>query len=1133
MGVLTGNKTTPAGKGNGILGDVQRHMALGPLPTAPPPSKTTPVPKSKNFLQKAGDVAGAIETGVAQPFKHLATGVGEALAYDTKTQKDARASQQGSFDAASKLLIESTKKLKTETDPAKLARLHGVIDMANQTLKETSTAQNARTKEVLAATDPKKGAADVANIGLDVLSAGTYGVAGQGARTGVALRAGKVAKDAEAINKGRAVAEGVATGAGLSGAGSAINQKVDTGKVDLKKLATDAGLGGVLGGLAGGVTAHTTNKVVSANAARDAKMMQGVDESALKADAGMKAQEKFASSVKPTGQKLLGTGAEYKQTRINEIDKQLEGLRTGKTDPNAYSSNPESMGSLKGEPAGNTKLTKAGEPYKNTKAGTFAETRPSTVTSAADTATQARSLLRERATLQNEVDGIASMPKGHLDSPSLDIKNPKVANAVDNELQAIDKTTHPTPPGGGPASAETQTKKINSLTDYFRTPTKALKRIGLTDTANVVEGSFKNYREDLRNNLNQLKGWERRTKNLPDGSSGRIFKYLDGQSQRLSGEELKVADEMKAHFAGWADKLGLPKEGRVSDYITHIFEGDPKNVSDPNLASILDNKATNQATNPFLKQRYGKEGYKQDAFAAMEAYMKKSTRKLHMDPALKSLADASQNVDDRTARYLIKLNQSIAMKPDRVEQFINDAVSSIPGVENKFGNQAGTKAMRAWRNTVYRATLGINVGSAMRNLTQGTNTFAELGTRDTLAGYSKLIRTFGDAAKRGAPAWDELNHMGILDDAVHMQDRNVTALKNNLQKLDKGLWAMFDTAERINRGAAYFGAKAKAMRRLNMTEEQAQNYARDVVGKTQFRFNDVETPLALRSQVAKTIGQFQSFNIKQAEFLGATAKGAIKGDKHEIAKAIRWAAANIAMASTVGGLLGIKWTDAIPDFGTFRGVRSPLLTTAGNIKSVVTGKNQYGQATDRKKLAKASLKSQVGLTVPGGTQINKTTDAIHTVSTGASKTEAGKTRFLVDKTPTNMARGALFGQYNLDPGKEFFAKGRKPLSDTQTQIVDAQSPQQKQAYYDLFQTLTKVTDSKKVTGDKIRQARADGNDAKAKRIADDHNQAVQRQVEQLQRSGNVPQHMVDYLHSTYKVNYDYYTRKPKQKASWR
>ena len=1121
MGVLTGNKITP-GK-TSVLGDVQRHMTLGALPTAKKATKAPEPPKPKSNLQKVGGVAQGVGTAVLEKYKHLSTGLAESAAYDTKAQKEARSSASASFDASSKLLIDATKRLKTETDPTKIQHLHKIIDFANNTLKQTSADQTARYKEVMAATDPKKGAADVAGIGLDVLSGGTYGTAARGARTAQLTRESKIAKDASKINTGRAIAEGAGTGAVLGGAASAVSQEGNSGKVDMKKLAAEAGLGGVLGALGGGLTARTTNKVVTKNAAKEAKMMQAVDESALKADANVTAGEKFAADTAPKNQKLLGTGAEYKQKRINEIDAQLEGLRTGKTDPNSYSSNPESLGSLKGEPAGNVKLKKDGTPYKNTKSGTFGDTKSSTVASSNDTATQARQLLKERKVLQNEVDGISTLSKKELGSPSLNVKDPKVAKAVDSELQAVDNSQTPAVFG------DKQTKKINALTDYFRTPTKALQRIGLKDTAAKVETSFKNYREDLRDNLNTLKGWEKRTKNLPNGSSERIFKYLDGKSQRLSGEELKVADEMKVHLEQWADKLGLPKDARVSDYITHIFDGDPKNTTDATLASILDTKPTSKITNPFLKKRSGKEGYKQDAFLAMEAYMKKSTRKLHMDPALGVLADASKNVDDKTARYLIKLNHSIAMKPDKIEQFLNDAVSSIPGLGDQ--TQGATKAMRAWRNTVYRATLGLNVGSAMRNLTQGTNTFAELGTRDTVAGYSKLIRTFGDAAKNGESAWDELNHMGILDDAVHMQDREVTTLKNTLQKADKGLWAMFDTAERINRGAAYFGAKAKAMRKLNMSEEEAQNYARDIVGKTQFRFNDVETPLALRSQVAKTLGQFQSFNIKQAEFLGGTAKGALKGDKHEIAKALRWAAANIAMASTVGGLLGIKWTDAIPDFGAFRGVRSPLLTTAGNIKQVVTGKNQYGQETDRGKLTKDALKSQSTLVVPGGTQIKKSIEGVKAVSEGKSKTEAGKTRFLVDKTPGNTARAALFGQYNLDEGKKFFNQGNEPLSDTQTKIVDTRDPKQQQAYYDFFQGLAKTTDSKTNTGKKIREAQNNGDFAKAKRLANEHNQAVQRQLDQLSKSGNVPSDLVDYIHSTYKVNYDYYT-KPQKKKAW-
>lgn len=82
---------------------------------------------------------------------------------------------------------------------------------------------------------------------------------------------------------------------------------------------------------------------------------------------------------------------------------------------------------------------------------------------------------------------------------------------------------------------------------------------------------------------------------------------------------------------------------------------------------------------------------------------------------------------------------------------------------------------------------------------------------------------------------------------------------------------MFEKAEMINRGGAYYGAKTKALNQ-GMSEQQAINYAKDIVAKTQFKFGGVHTPVAMGSDLVKTLLQFQTYGLKQAEFLGERLK---------------------------------------------------------------------------------------------------------------------------------------------------------------------------------------------------------------------------------------------------------------------
>ena len=44
-------------------------------------------------------------------------------------------------------------------------------------------------------------------------------------------------------------------------------------------------------------------------------------------------------------------------------------------------------------------------------------------------------------------------------------------------------------------------------------------------------------------------------------------------------------------------------------------------------------------------------------------------------------------------------------------------------------------------------------------------------------------------------------------------------------------------------------------------------FGREIVRKTQFSFGSIDTPVGLQSDIAKTLTQFQSFTIKQGEFL--------------------------------------------------------------------------------------------------------------------------------------------------------------------------------------------------------------------------------------------------------------------------
>jgi hypothetical protein len=80
----------------------------------------------------------------------------------------------------------------------------------------------------------------------------------------------------------------------------------------------------------------------------------------------------------------------------------------------------------------------------------------------------------------------------------------------------------------------------------------------------------------------------------------------------------------------------------------------------------------------------------------------------------------------------------------------------------------------------------------------------------------------------------------------------------------------------------------------------------------------------------------------------------------------------------------------------------------------------------------------------GGAQAKKTIEGLTSFNKGMVE-KKGEMRFPVAKTPENLAKSALFGQYSTDEAREYFEKNRRKLSEKQTQQVQA-SENPKSAY---------------------------------------------------------------------------------------
>ncbi len=584
------------------------------------------------------------------------------------------------------------------------------------------------------------------------------------------------------------------------------------------------------------------------------------------------------------------------------------------------------------------------------------------------------------------------------------------------EVRSLEETANqlvedlPVSPSEKPMSLKdivTQTPlkgKVNLL-DYIRTPDRVLKKIGFEKEAQFLRNQYEEYVKELPKNIDKITAW---ADQVPKDAGERIFQWLDGKEVQLYGNELKVAGEIKAYLKEWADRLGLPEDNRITNYITHIFEDQlVAKEFDEDLAKIIANKIPGEVYDPFLLRRLGAQGYKQDVWASLDAYVKRATRKVHLDPALEKMQDKAgaslefSNLEKSQFDYIKDYIDRVNLRPTDLDSLLDTGFKQIFGYS--LGQRPINRLTGLMRRLTYRGMLGLNLGSALRNLSQGVNTYATLGERDTFLGYAKLF------SKENR---DELAREGVLDNNF-IQDRALSSTKKLIEKADKGLWVFFDTAEKLNRGSAYLGAKTKGLRK-GMTEKEAIEYAKKIVRRTQFNYDAVDTPVGLSSDLVKTLMQFQTYTTKQTEFLAELAYD------RNFAGIARYGLAGLAFVYTIGQAFGMEPKELLPvyRFDTPPSLKFPVELT----KALLDAPDKYGNDRDFEQKVSDVSKTLWGV-IPGGMQLKKTVQGLEANQEGGSYDASGKKQFEVGGSTLKEMQSALFGKYASKEAKDYFDKG--------------------------------------------------------------------------------------------------------------
>ena len=573
-------------------------------------------------------------------------------------------------------------------------------------------------------------------------------------------------------------------------------------------------------------------------------------------------------------------------------------------------------------------------------------------------------------------------------------------------------------------------ERVGAL-DYFRTPWKVFDKMGIRPSYETLLQGYNNYVHELPINIDKITAW---AKGVSEEDNVKIFDFLDGQDVELSPRALQTAKEIKSWLGQWADRLGMDHGDRITDYITHIFPANKGGEIPEEIASLIRDKTPGSVYDPFLLQRQGAKGYYHDTWKALDAYVKRATRKVNMDPGLAAIKEASLKLTESTQLdYLNSYLGRVNMRPSRLDTLIDNSIKSLFGY--KFGVRPTATITRSLRMMISRAKIGGSITSFAKNLTQGINTFSDLGAVYTTRGYADLVKFGGK----------ELEEHGVLAQPF-IEDRTYSAIKKWSERFDKVLFANMNASELVNRGAAYYGAKAKLLNgkvtpkefreglgRTMPTDykpnlQDAIDYGKFVAGKTQFQFGALDTPVALNSDLAKTLAQFQTFGLKQAEFIAHMAKN------KDWAKLIRYVAGSMLLFNTIGSAFGMSWKDT---FNTMRFGMPPAgqflsdLYTGG-----VMGTDKYGR-----KLTPSERVGVVGKTIftnvmPAGAQINRTLEGLGTVGAGKSTTGKGTFQYKVKKTPENYVSGALFGKYNIPESQTYYQKQQDKLSGVKTKATN-------------------------------------------------------------------------------------------------
>ena len=427
-----------------------------------------------------------------------------------------------------------------------------------------------------------------------------------------------------------------------------------------------------------------------------------------------------------------------------------------------------------------------------------------------------------------------------------------------------------------------------NVIDRFRPTRFVFEKMGLFD---IWQSTFEAetlraeeqvaFNKELKKHAKNVKGVARRELvwEHVNNSKSDVFKQLTFEEKQAAKWWKRTADD-------WANRLNIPQERRITDYIPHIFdEAALQNKDlpiDSSLGMVFSKKITDKVKMPFLEKRLGKElGLIKDPFLAAQAYQNVALRKFYYEPILQKLKLVAEHesTPEFARNYLKAYSQRMTGEPATIDREINKFLSDIadnlrglPGGERLADMLANgnASAMSAYNLTsaLYVMWLGFKPTTAIRNLSQHGLIIAEV---DSIQDFGNGIRLRVTAEGRNALAESLVvrSRKGAFIESI---DSSVTAKTTDAVR-ETALF-MFRKADEQNVKDAFLSGYAEAKRLFPDADRSIWIKRGDeVAADTQYLYTKMNSLAIAQSGPGKVGAMLTTWAINWLELMNKFVRG--------------------------------------------------------------------------------------------------------------------------------------------------------------------------------------------------------------------------------------------------------------------